>query len=150
MMPLADRIDTTFKTQKNAMELSVLMIFPQGIKPTQWKNQWHKIANNLSEIDFNANGLAEIDIHGKMLCIAKHNDQVFACTQKCPHAGGLLVDGYIDSAWKPGLPPSQIQIQFKERKEYQRGRVLFKSIYSRKKRIWRFCLPGRCSLLGTC
>ncbi len=59
-------------------------------------SSWHKIANSISEINFNANGLAEIDVNGKMLCIAKHYDQLFACTQKCPHAGGLLVDGYID------------------------------------------------------
>lgn len=57
---------------------------------------WHKIANNLSEVDFNTNGLAEIDINGKTICLAKHNDQFFACTQKCPHAGGLLVQGNID------------------------------------------------------
>ena len=57
---------------------------------------WHKIATSISEINFNAHGLAEIDINGKTICIAKHNDQVFACTQKCPHAGALLADGHID------------------------------------------------------
>jgi nitrite reductase/ring-hydroxylating ferredoxin subunit len=58
---------------------------------------WHKIADNITEINFNANGLAEIDINGKTICIAKHNDQVFACTQKCPHAGASLADGYLDA-----------------------------------------------------
>ena len=59
---------------------------------------WHKIAESLSEIKFSANGLAEIEINGKMICIAKHNNQLFACTQKCPHAGGILADGYMDAA----------------------------------------------------
>ena len=58
---------------------------------------WHKIATSISEINFNANGLAEININGKTICIAKHNDQVFACTQKCPHAGALLVNGHLDA-----------------------------------------------------
>jgi nitrite reductase/ring-hydroxylating ferredoxin subunit len=58
---------------------------------------WHKIAGNISEINFNANGLAELEINGKTICLAKHNNQLFACTQKCPHAGGILADGYIDS-----------------------------------------------------
>ena len=58
---------------------------------------WHKIATSISEINFNANGLAEIDINGKTICIAKHNHQVFACTQKCPHAGALLANGHIDA-----------------------------------------------------
>ncbi len=58
---------------------------------------WHKIADNISEINFKANGLAEIDINGKTMCIAKHNEQVFACTQKCPHAGATLSEGHIDA-----------------------------------------------------
>ena len=58
---------------------------------------WYKIATSISEISFNANGLAEIDINGKTVCIAKNNDQIFACTQKCPHAGALLSTGHIDA-----------------------------------------------------
>jgi 3-phenylpropionate/trans-cinnamate dioxygenase ferredoxin subunit len=58
---------------------------------------WHKIADDISEIIFNANGLAEIEINGKIICLAKHSDQLFACTQKCPHAGGILTDGHLDA-----------------------------------------------------
>ena len=58
---------------------------------------WHKIAGNITEINFNANGLAEIDINGRTICLAKHNNQLFACTQKCPHAGGVLADGHLDA-----------------------------------------------------
>lgn len=61
------------------------------------KLTWYKIADNISLINFNANGLAEIDMNGKMICIAKHQDQLFACTQKCPHAGGILADGHLDA-----------------------------------------------------
>lgn len=57
---------------------------------------WHKIANNISEINFNGNDLAELEINGKIVCLARHKDQLFACTQKCPHAGALLKDGYLD------------------------------------------------------
>lgn len=57
---------------------------------------WHKIANSISEINFNAQGLAEMNISGKTICLAKHNNQLFACTQKCPHAGALLADGHLD------------------------------------------------------
>ena len=58
---------------------------------------WHKIAENISEISFNANNLAEFDVNGKTICLAKHNNQLFACTQKCPHAGALLADGHLDA-----------------------------------------------------
>ena len=58
---------------------------------------WHKIADNITEINFKANGLAEIEINGKTICLAKNHDQLFACTQKCPHAGALLADGHLDA-----------------------------------------------------
>ena len=32
----------------------------------------------------------------KNICLTKKDDQLFACTAKCPHAGGTLADGYID------------------------------------------------------
>jgi nitrite reductase/ring-hydroxylating ferredoxin subunit len=58
---------------------------------------WHKIADDISEINFNTNGLAEINLKGKMICLATHNNQFFACTQKCPHAGGILAHGHLDA-----------------------------------------------------
>ncbi len=61
------------------------------------KNSWHKIAESVSEINFSANGLAMLEVAGKTITVGLHNDRVFACAQKCPHAGGNLADGYIDS-----------------------------------------------------
>lgn len=58
---------------------------------------WHKIAENIAEINFSGSGLAELEINGRKICVGKQNDQFFACTQKCPHAGGILADGYIDA-----------------------------------------------------
>jgi nitrite reductase/ring-hydroxylating ferredoxin subunit len=74
---------------------------------------WHKIAGNISEINFNANGLAEIDINGKTICLAKHNHQIFACTQKCPHAGGLFVDGHLDALGNLVCPLHQYKFSLK-------------------------------------
>jgi 3-phenylpropionate/trans-cinnamate dioxygenase ferredoxin subunit len=61
------------------------------------ENQWLKIAGNISEINFNSNGLAELEINGKIICLARQQDQLFACAQKCPHAGALLADGHQDA-----------------------------------------------------
>jgi 3-phenylpropionate/trans-cinnamate dioxygenase ferredoxin subunit len=73
--------------------------FPKGIKNKSMASTstWHKIADHINEINFNANGMAEMDINGKTICLARHNHQLFACTQKCPHAGGLFVDGHLDA-----------------------------------------------------
>ena len=60
--------------------------------------KWFKIAESIAEINFSSSGLAEIDVNGKRICIGLFNDTLFACTQKCPHAGGILSEGYIDTA----------------------------------------------------
>jgi len=60
-------------------------------------NNFYKIAENIAEINFSSNGIAEIEVNGKIICIGLHEHRLFACTQKCPHAGGILADGYIDA-----------------------------------------------------
>ncbi len=59
--------------------------------------RWFKIADSIKEIDFAENGMAEITVNGKTVCLALHNDTLTACTQKCPHAGGTLSHGYLDA-----------------------------------------------------
>ena len=59
---------------------------------------WHKIADSLKEIDFASNGLTEIDVNGKRICLSLHNNTILACTAKCPHAGGTLAEGYLDAS----------------------------------------------------
>ena len=62
------------------------------------KYTWHKIADNINDINFSANGLTELRVAGKTICMTLHNNILHACTQKCPHAGGILSDGYLDAA----------------------------------------------------
>lgn len=64
---------------------------------TAHNHNMFKIAERLAEINFNKNGLALIDVAGKTITLARHNDQIFACAHKCPHAGGILADGYLDA-----------------------------------------------------
>ena len=61
------------------------------------KSSWHKIAEHPNELNFGPNNIAVADIKGKKFCVARIDDQLFAFAFKCPHAGGLLADGYIDS-----------------------------------------------------
>jgi 3-phenylpropionate/trans-cinnamate dioxygenase ferredoxin subunit len=64
---------------------------------TNKKYTWHKIADSVAEIQFSAAGLAVVEVTNKTICVALHNNQLFACTHKCPHAGGIMADGYIDA-----------------------------------------------------
>jgi nitrite reductase/ring-hydroxylating ferredoxin subunit len=60
------------------------------------KFTWHKIAGTPQEIDFNENNLAVITVAGKTMCVGRHLNRLFAFAHKCPHAGGIFTDGWID------------------------------------------------------
>src|SRR6185436_14783889 len=60
------------------------------------KIQWHKIAYYINELNFGDNHIAVSELKGKKICIGRHNEKYFAFAFKCPHAGGILADGYID------------------------------------------------------
>jgi nitrite reductase/ring-hydroxylating ferredoxin subunit len=61
------------------------------------KYKWHKIANAESELDFAANNLLQVEVAGKKICIAK-GESLYACTARCPHAGGIIADGFLDDS----------------------------------------------------
>lgn len=57
----------------------------------------YKIADHPNELGFADNNIAVATINGKKICIGKFNNRFFAFAFKCPHAGGLLAEGYIDA-----------------------------------------------------
>lgn len=59
--------------------------------------KWHKIADHPAELHFQSNGLLQIEVAGKSICLSKNETFLFACTAKCPHAGGVLADGFLDA-----------------------------------------------------
>jgi nitrite reductase/ring-hydroxylating ferredoxin subunit len=60
------------------------------------KLSWHKIADHIDELEFATNQIAIAEIKGKKICIGRSSKGVFAFAYTCPHAGGILADGYID------------------------------------------------------
>ncbi len=58
---------------------------------------WIKIAESIAEINFSENNIAEIMAGERILCIAKFGKELFAFSNKCPHASGQFAQGYIDA-----------------------------------------------------
>lgn len=56
---------------------------------------WHKIAENEAELNWQDNNMCLVQAGDKTITLAKFNGQLFACAHKCPHASGILADGYI-------------------------------------------------------
>ena len=51
---------------------------------------WHKLPDL-------PDGLSEITIAGKKICIIHNGQKIHACSALCPHAGGTLASGYEDA-----------------------------------------------------
>jgi nitrite reductase/ring-hydroxylating ferredoxin subunit len=61
------------------------------------KIKWFRIGSDISALNFAENNIAVTECNGKTICIGKHNGQVFAFAYKCPHASGILANGFIDA-----------------------------------------------------
>jgi 3-phenylpropionate/trans-cinnamate dioxygenase ferredoxin subunit len=77
--------------------------FPASVM-SETKYQWFKIAENVDEFSFGENNLAVVEANCKKLTLAKFNNELFACTYLCPHASGVLADGYIDTTGNIACP----------------------------------------------
>jgi nitrite reductase/ring-hydroxylating ferredoxin subunit len=58
---------------------------------------WLKVADTKDQFLATKNGITEIPAADRNICIINHNETLYACSTKCPHAGGKLADGYIDA-----------------------------------------------------
>lgn len=61
------------------------------------KYYWHKIAESEAELFGRGGNLVQVRLHGKDLCLSRKGDQVYACHDRCPHAGGRLHKGWVDA-----------------------------------------------------
>ena len=61
------------------------------------KFKWIKVADSAMELQWQNNNLLVIEVNGKKITLARKEDRLFACAYKCPHAGGVLADGFIDA-----------------------------------------------------
>jgi 3-phenylpropionate/trans-cinnamate dioxygenase ferredoxin subunit len=59
---------------------------------------WYKIAEDEEEINFLQNDIAVLAAGGKRFCLGKYNGNLFAFAFNCPHAGGILAEGWIDAS----------------------------------------------------
>ena len=61
------------------------------------KVSWYKIAESIDSIGFQPNNMCVVDVDGRKITLGKFNDTVFAFAHKCPHASGIMADGFIDA-----------------------------------------------------
>ncbi|RWU10493.1 Rieske (2Fe-2S) protein [Pedobacter chitinilyticus] len=52
--------------------------------------KWHKLDMEIPEEDF----VKLIKLEGKKICLIKHENNLYAVQNTCPHAGGILSGGW--------------------------------------------------------
>ena len=61
------------------------------------KIKWYKLADSKETIDWQNNNLVVVEAGSRKVTLAKINNELFACAYTCPHASGILADGFIDA-----------------------------------------------------
>jgi len=59
---------------------------------------WNKIDGHDSGIDSGAEGIITVTVKDRKICMTRRSGNWYAFSKVCPHAGGLLSDGYVDAA----------------------------------------------------
>ncbi|RZK80706.1 MAG: Rieske (2Fe-2S) protein [Pedobacter sp.] len=52
--------------------------------------KWYKVEVNLPEQEF----ILQVKINNKKLCLIRHQEQLYAIQNSCPHAGGIFSGGW--------------------------------------------------------
>ncbi|MDF2186819.1 Rieske 2Fe-2S domain-containing protein [Paraflavitalea sp. CAU 1676] len=58
---------------------------------------WHKVAEGEAELILSETKIAVVEVKGKKICLGKYQEEWFGFAYKCPHASGIMQDGYIDA-----------------------------------------------------
>lgn len=71
-------------------------LFPQIGESKISEMPFYKIAGTIFDIAFAENNLCNVTVGSKQITLARIENQLFAFAEKCPHAGNLLSEGYLD------------------------------------------------------
>ncbi|NML36342.1 Rieske 2Fe-2S domain-containing protein [Chitinophaga sp. G-6-1-13] len=75
------------------------------------KYTWHKLDEGYLPLADNA--IRAQEVNGKMISVALHQGQLYAFAHKCPHAGGIMSDGFIDAAGNVACPIHRYKFSMK-------------------------------------
>ena len=74
---------------------------------------WHKVADNAAMLPWQENGMCIVTAGAKQVTLARQADSIFAFALKCPHASGIMADGYITAAGQVACPLHRYRFNMK-------------------------------------
>ena len=75
--------------------------------------KWYKIAEANEELVFSQQGIAVVEVNDKKVCIGKYEDHLYAFAYKCPHASGIMAEGYLDGLGNVVCPTHRYKFNLK-------------------------------------
>lgn len=65
---------------------------------------WHKVADVREGLQWQSNKMTVVEAGGKKITLAIHQNNLFAFAYKCPHASGIMAEGFIDAKGQVACP----------------------------------------------
>lgn len=72
-----------------------------------------KLFESLAEIQWQSNNMLVTEANGKRITLAKYKEQLFAFAYTCPHAGGIMANGFIDALGNAVCPLHRYKFSLK-------------------------------------
>ncbi|NCI48273.1 Rieske (2Fe-2S) protein [Sediminibacterium soli] len=77
----------------------------------EWK--WYKISESEAGLPWQDNQMCIVKAGDKKLTLARLNGELFAFAWKCPHAGGIMADGFINPMGQVTCPLHRYRFDMK-------------------------------------
>ena len=77
------------------------------------KYNWHKVAEKEEVINWQSNHMCVVDAGTKKVTIARFKGQLYAFAHICPHAGGIMADGFINASGQVTCPLHKYRFDIK-------------------------------------
>ncbi len=75
--------------------------------------KWYKIGETEAVFQWQNNQMCVIDVEGKKITLARHQEGLYAFAYKCPHASGIMADGFVDALGQVVCPMHRYRFDIK-------------------------------------
>lgn len=75
--------------------------------------KWHKIGETAAVFQWQNNQMCVIEVEGKKITLARHQEGLYAFAYKCPHASGIMADGFVDALGQVVCPLHRYRFNIK-------------------------------------
>jgi nitrite reductase/ring-hydroxylating ferredoxin subunit len=70
---------------------------------------WYRVSN----LPLANKDITVVEVNGKKVCFTRYEQGLFAFAYKCPHASGIMADGYIDDSGNVVCPLHRYRFNIK-------------------------------------